>query len=465
MMNQPFPLSPGKTTNHGAPSASKASHEAPSAGKVSHESSTTGKATGYGAPSAGKATGHGAPSAGKGGHEFPLPPEQVEAFGAEIAALHDRVRGELGERDARYIRRTVRLQRRAEVAGRALLFAGIFPPAWVAGTALLSFSKIVENMEIGHNVLHGQYDWMNDPALSSATYEWDNVCPADQWRHSHNYLHHTFTNVRGLDHDLGYRLLRVTEEQPWEPRFLPQLAYMATLGTLFQWGVGAHDVDMEAYLRTPAAERDPEETSKVRGMLRKAKRQLLKDYVLFPLLAGPFALPVFLGNLVANLARNVWSFAVIFCGHFPEGTATFSPESLDRETRAGWYLRQLLGSANFEGSRGLHFMSGHLSHQIEHHMFPDIPAHRYPEMSREVRAICEKYGLPYNSGSLGRQFLSVVKRVARLSLPSRKSPRAVSDTLPAALPEAGLRPAAHVPGAPALRSFLALESGTRTLPG
>jgi fatty acid desaturase len=200
-------------------------------------------------------------------------------------------------------------------------------------------------------------------------------------------------------------------------------------------------------------------------MLRKAKRQLLKDYVLFPLLAGPFALPVFLGNLVANLARNVWSFAVIFCGHFPEGTATFSPESLDRETRAGWYLRQLLGSANFEGSRGLHFMSGHLSHQIEHHMFPDIPAHRYPEMSREVRAICEKYGLPYNSGSLGRQFLSVVKRVARLSLPSRKSPRAVSDTLPAALPEAGLRPAAHVPGAPALRSFLALESGTRTLPG
>jgi linoleoyl-CoA desaturase len=354
---------------------------------------------------------------------FWLPPEKLEAFGAEIGALHDRVRSELGERDARYIRRTVRRQRRAEVAGRALLFLGVFPPAWLAGTALLSWSKVVENMEIGHNVLHGQYDWMNDPDLSSASYEWDNVCPADQWRHSHNYLHHTFTNVRGMDHDLGYRLLRVTEEQPWSPRYLPQLAYMFTLGALFQWGVGAHDVDLERYLKTPAAERDPEETAKVQEIVRKAKRQLLKDYVLFPMLAGPFAPLVFLGNLTANLTRNLWSFAVIFCGHFPEGTATFPPEALERETRAGWYLRQLLGSANFEGSRALHFLSGHLSHQIEHHMFPDIPAHRYPEMSREVRAICRKYGVPYHTGKLGAQFLSVIRRVARLSLPPRKTPQ------------------------------------------
>jgi linoleoyl-CoA desaturase len=372
---------------------------------------------------------------------FWLPPEKLEAFGAEIGALHDRVRSELGERDARYIRRTVRRQRRAEVAGRALLFLGVFPPAWLAGTALLSWSKVVENMEIGHNVLHGQYDWMNDPDLSSASYEWDNVCPADQWRHSHNYLHHTFTNVRGMDHDLGYRLLRVTEEQPWSPRYLPQLAYMFTLGALFQWGVGAHDVDLERYLKTPAAERDPEETAKVQEIVRKAKRQLLKDYVLFPMLAGPFAPLVFLGNLTANLTRNLWSFAVIFCGHFPEGTDTFPPEALEQETRAGWYLRQLLGSANFEGSRALHFLSGHLSHQIEHHMFPDIPAHRYPEMSREVRAICRKYGVPYHTGKLGAQFLSVIRRVARLSLPPRRSPRAVPD----ALPEVGLPPAPNPP--------------------
>lgn len=361
---------------------------------------------------------------------FSLPPDQLEAFGAEIEALRLRVRADLGERDARYIRGVMATQRRAELAGRALLFFGAFPPAWVAGTALLSYSKIVENMEIGHNVLHGQYDFLNDPDISSATYEWDNVCPSDQWKHSHNYLHHTFTNVRGLDHDLGYRVLRVTDEQPWKLAHVLQPLYAATLATLFQWGVGAHDVDMKQYLQTPPAERSAEDTEKVRGIGKKAGRQVLKDYVLFPLLAGPFALYVMAGNAVANLARNLWSFSVIFCGHFPEGTATFSEDEMKQETRAGWYLRQLLGSANFEGGKTMHFLSGHLSHQIEHHMFPDIPAHRYPSMSVEVRAICARYGVPYNTGSLGRQFLSVIKRIFRLALPPKK-----------ALPEAAGAPA------------------------
>jgi NADPH-dependent stearoyl-CoA 9-desaturase len=351
--------------------------------------------------------------------EFTLTPEKLEAFGAEIEALHARVRADVGARDAAYIRGVVEAQRMAEVAGRALLFIGAFPPAWAAGVALLSYSKIVENMEIGHNVMHGQYDFMNDPDLSSATYEWDNVCPADQWKHSHNYLHHTFTNVRGVDHDLGYRVLRVTEEQPWKPAHLVQPLYALGLATLFQWGVGAHDVDIRQYLLTPELERSEEDRAKVAGIAAKARRQVLKDYVLFPLLSGPFAPLVFAGNMVANLARNLWSFSVIFCGHFPEGTATFSEESLAGETRAGWYLRQLLGSANFGGPRWLHFLSGHLSHQIEHHMFPDIPAHRYPEMSGEVREICARYGVPYNVGSLGGQLASVARRIFRLALPSK----------------------------------------------
>src|SRR4029079_16069638 len=97
-------------------------------------------------------------------------------------------------------------------------------------------------------------------------------------------------------------------------------------------------------------ERTPEDRAKVREMLRKVGRQVLKDYVLFPLLAGPFVLSVLAGNVVANRIRNLWSFAVIFCGHFPDGTDTFEPETLENESRAAFYLRQLRGSANFEGS-------------------------------------------------------------------------------------------------------------------
>ena len=123
---------------------------------------------------------------------------------------------------------------------------------------------------------------------------------------------------------------------------------------------------------------------------------------------------------------------IIFCGHFPEGTQEFSEEEVEDETRGGWYLRQMLGSANLTGSRLFHILSGNLSHQIEHHLFPDIPAHRYAEIATEVRAICERYGLPYNTGPLHRQFGSVVKKIVRLALPGRGTSAARPEPAPAA---------------------------------
>ena len=151
------------------------------------------------------------------GKTVTLTPEQAEAFGRELDALKERVIADLGERDATYIRRIIKAQRGLEVAGRALLFGGIFPPFWLAGTAMLGLSKILDNMEIGHNVMHGQYDWTGDPALASKKFEWDTACPADQWRHSHNYMHHTYTNIVGMDRDVGYGILRMSEDQRWTP--------------------------------------------------------------------------------------------------------------------------------------------------------------------------------------------------------------------------------------------------------
>ena len=143
----------------------------------------------------------------------------------------------------------------------------------------------------------------------------------------------------------------------------------------------------------------------------------LKDYVLFPLLTGPSALLTLGANATANLVRNVWAFTIIFCGHFPDGVATFTEEEAANETRGGWYLRQLLGSANLEGSQVFDVLTGNLSYQIEHHLSPDLPAHRYAELSVEVREICERYGLPYNSGGLVKQFGSVVRKIVRHALP------------------------------------------------
>ena len=344
-----------------------------------------------------------------------LTPEQLEAFGQELDAIRARVVADLGERDADYINKVIRTQRGLEVAGRALLLLGFLPPAWIGGTAALSLSKILDNMEIGHNVMHGQYDWMKDPRLNGKTFEWDTACPGDQWRHSHNYMHHTHTNIVGKDRDIGYGILRMSEEERWHPYYLGNPLYAALLAIFFQYGVALHDLEAE---RLAAGETTLAEK---RGMLgdiwRKVRGQTLKDYLLFPLLSGPSLPFVLAGDASANLARNLWSFTIIFCGHFPDGTQQFTEEQAENETRGEWYYRQLLGSANLTGGKLFHILAGNLSFQIEHHLFPDLPAHRYAEISTEVSEITERYRIPYNTGPLHRQFGSVVRKIGKLALP------------------------------------------------
>ena len=177
--------------------------------------------------------------------EIRLSSEQLDAFGAELDAIRQRVIDDRGEADVSYMQRVIKTQRGLEVAGRGLLWFGCLPPAWLAGTAALSLSKILDNMEIGHNVMHGQFDWTNDPKLSSKGFEWDTACPGDQWRHSHNYMHHTHTNIVGKDRDIGYGVLRMSEDQEWRPYYLGNPLYATLLATFFQYGVALHDVEFE----------------------------------------------------------------------------------------------------------------------------------------------------------------------------------------------------------------------------
>ena len=349
-------------------------------------------------------------------HRTTLTDGQLEQLGEELDAIRQRIIADLGEADVAYIRKVVKAQRALEITGRALFY---LPPAWPLAVASLSVSKILDNMEIGHNVMHGQYDWMGDPALNSRMYEWDNVCPSEQWKYSHNYIHHTYTNVLGKDRDIGYGILRMDEDQKWHPYYLGNPLYAFLLMVFFEWGVAMHDLEVENLV---AGKRQLGENRALHaGIMRKVKRQALKDYVFFPLLTGPFAPLTLAGNATANLVRNIWAFNIIFCGHFPAGVATFSEEECEDESRGHWYYRQLLGSANITGGRFFHVMTGNLSHQIEHHLFPDLPARRYPEIADEVRETCARHGLPYNTGRLGKQLFSVAGKICRMALPPRRA--------------------------------------------
>ncbi|MGI8761331.1 MAG: fatty acid desaturase family protein [Jatrophihabitantaceae bacterium] len=356
-----------------------------------------------------------------------LTEDQVDELGRELDALRQRVVDDLGKADRDYIYNVVKAQRALEVAGRASMFLGFLPPFWLGGVAALSLSKILDNMEIGHNVMHGQYDWMRDPALNSKKFEWDTACPGDQWRHSHNYLHHTYTNILGKDRDIGYGVLRMDESQQWNAYYLGNPVYAFLLMMFFQYGVMAHDLEAENLLSRKTRWSD---TAELRAaMLTKLGKQTLKDYVIFPALTGPMFVPTLAGNAAANLVRNVWAYSIIFCGHFPSGVMTFTQEQTENESRGAWYVRQMTGSANITGSKLFHILSGNLSHQIEHHLFPDIPARRYPQIAPEVRALCEKYGLPYNTGRFSKQIGSTWAKIFRLALPFGS--RAESDIPPA----------------------------------
>jgi fatty acid desaturase len=350
-----------------------------------------------------------------------LTAEQIEALGREFDAIHDEVFSELGDRDARYIRSTIKLHRQLVLAARAMLLGSRYKPLWVGGTAALSVAKILENMEIGHNVMHGQWDWMNDPDINSQNWDWDTASPADAWRHSHNYEHHTFTNIRGKDRDLGYEIMRIDPHQKWHPVYLLQPLYNLLLMGFFEWGVALHDLNFDAIHAGEKSKRQLIDELKAIGL--KARRQIVKDYIAFPALSGRAFKSTLAANFTANIVRNVWAYSIIFCGHFPDQTYTFGEREVANETRGGWYVRQLLGSANIDGGPLFHLMAGNLSFQVEHHLYPDMPSSRYAEIAPRVRDICHRYGLPYNTGPLRKQLGSVHRTILRLAFPGGKPRR------------------------------------------
>lgn len=345
--------------------------------------------------------------------------ESLIGFETELEDLRIKTLADLGEKDAKHIKNIITQQRVAEIAGRVFLQFGIFPPFWLVGTTLLSLSKILDNMEIGHNVMHGQYDWMNDKTIHSSNFEWDNTCDGKSWRQTHNYEHHTYTNIIGKDRDYGYGLLRMDEESEFKFEDYFNLVKFAALSVFFQYGVGLHELESDRIESGEIKLKD--KIPFLKDFAKKASRQILKDYAFFPalgMLTGS-GLPVLAGNITANFVRNIWSSSVIFCGHFAEGSHTFDENDCQDESKGQWYYRQILGSCNFSGNILMHIMSGHLSFQVEHHLFPDIPSVRYPEMAKQVQAICKKYDIPYNVAPMSTQYFSVIKKMFNNSFPPK----------------------------------------------
>lgn len=358
--------------------------------------------------------------------------ETLQAFEQELNVIRDDVMAKVGQKDANYIRRLIRFQRGLDLSARVMIVLGfVHWGFWIVGVLALGIAKILDNMEIGHNVMHGQYDWMNDPYINSHSFEWDNAGDSASWRRYHNFEHHTFTNIIGKDRDYGYGMLRLSDDLPWRPKNLWQMFTYVLLSIFFQWGVAYHELAGErVFSKKKMSKKSYLPISKEelkRAFFSKIGKQVFKDYVFYPLICFPVFWMVFFGNLCANIIRNLWTSTIIFCGHFTEEAQTFSEEECENETRGQWYYRQILGSSNLQGPRWFHILTGHLSCQVEHHLFPDVPAYHYPEMAEKVQQVCKKYNIPYNTGSFAKQYWTVLQRVWKYSFPTKNTQQTLSN--------------------------------------
>ena len=229
----------------------------------------------------------------------------------------------------------VRLARWNAIAGRGLLMFGFTPISWTAGASALGLAKILENMEIGHNVMHGQYDWMNDPALDSQTCEWDNVCdPATvaalaQLRAPHVHQHPRQGPRRRLRRPARGRRRSSGARSTWSSRSPTSLlAVVVRVGrraarprrraTTSRTPEGRREIARPLAARSCARPRaSSSRTTWSSRRSRSATRRACCSAI-----------------STANLARNVWSNVIIFCGHFPDGDAGLHRGGDDRTRRA-----------------------------------------------------------------------------------------------------------------------------------
>jgi fatty acid desaturase len=352
--------------------------------------------------------------------------DQIEA---EFDAIKQRYRQQLGPKDVAYIKGLRRNSRIAEVIGRGLLWFGHDPITFVLGVGFTWLHRNLEAIEIGHNVLHGQYDYFPEiPQFHSHNFKWKAPVDEEGWRREHNGQHHVHTNVFEKDPDLNHGILRMNDQTPWNEYHRWQVPmYLFVVYPIVLYGFNAQNLGVrQAYREQKFPEGNkgyalvepggtPEEIKK-RGD-RAVNRVLFKEYVVMPLLAlatGYSALRVLIGNALVDGLNNYWISLTIQATHFTE---PLQPEDALNH-KGHWYLTQLDSSVNFKGSRRMSILWGHLNYQVEHHLFPDIPSHHYPDMAKEVKAVCAKYQLPYKCNpSWGRAIRNYIGAMWKYSLP------------------------------------------------
>jgi linoleoyl-CoA desaturase len=370
--------------------------------------------------------------------------ERFRSFQRAIDDIRRRVEAEIGDDDVAYIRRVRGFSKAMEVSGRLLIHFSLEPVSFFSGVGALWLHKQLEATEIGHTVLHGTYDrFGNADDLSSKTFSWDTPIDEESWRYGHNIRHHQYTNVAGRDPDIHFGHVRLTEHTPHTATNYTQLPFALTLiWPNFLFVMNAHFTGLiDVYFGNGREEElDFLEDRSVRSVwkahrtaFRKYIPYYAKNYVFYPLLAGPAFGKVLLGNWMAETLRDVYSAATIFCGHVGEDVRSYE-EGTKARGRGQWYAMQVEASNDFDVSWPLSVLCGALDLQIEHHLFPKLPPNRLREIAPDIEAACKAHGVSYRKASWPRTLTKALAHIGRLSrskVGARRAPRSESGALAA----------------------------------
>ena len=356
-------------------------------------------------------------------------------FVKQIEGIKSKHRIDIGQSDIKYVKSVRNRSRIFEVIGRLALWFGFDPFSFAIGVVFTFLHRNLEAVELGHNCLHGQYDSLGDiPEFHSHNFRWKAPIDEEGWRREHNGIHHVQTNVYGIDPDLNHGFLRTNARLPWNrwhyiqvPLYLfyfyPQIMYKfnaQNLGFNEDFRANQFPNGNEGYALYPYKMDTKDRTSAKSRNRISINRIVLKEYFIFPLLAlitGYSWARVAVGNLIVDILNNYWMAFTLQSSHFTQELQ----EKQDTTKKASWYKAQIESSINFKASKIITLMCGHVNYQIEHHLFPDIPSHRYPEISFEVQAICEEHNIVYPVHS--SWFMAIKKYLGvfvRYSFPPKK---------------------------------------------
>lgn len=339
--------------------------------------------------------------------------ERMKRFGEEIDAIRVRTEADMGLQDLARLRRLNAFSRGMEVIGRVLIHFSVEPVAFLAGVGALWVYKQLQAIEIGHTVLHGVYDNLNGAGrFNSKKFSWDLPIHEGAWQYGHNVEHHSFTNVAGKDPDINFGLARLTEHTPHKWFHRLQFPFvLAILAPNFSFFMNLHVTGInEIYFGNGRADEHYGTTDRswkaVKAAhltaLRKLAPYYIKNYLVFPLLAGLMFWKVstfwkvLLGNWMAETLRDIYSAATIYCGHTGEDVADF-PEGTRAKGKGEWFAMQVEATNNFEVCLPISILCGGLDRQIEHHLFPKLPPARLRKIAPEVRAVCIAHGVTYRT--------------------------------------------------------------------